>query len=198
MKKVTVRKVKAHVDPEHAATDDLREDAIGNNWADQEAKAAVNLHPCQSPAMQSELEAALKRAKLVVRTIASVTQAFPPLPKDRMTRPPINTEGARHKTEGGHDWTFASGFWRCAACLRMTMETSLTPQLVAQACPGPKPLVQDEAMISRGHTIARTVAVIPIVFLPQVRSVHGATSLWLGGALQGQADPSWCPGARPH
>jgi hypothetical protein len=81
-RQVTVRKVKAHVDPAKAPTEDARQDAIGNNWADREAKAAAAMHPQPSPALVGELEAALKRAKIVVQTIAKVTQIFPPSPRN--------------------------------------------------------------------------------------------------------------------
>jgi hypothetical protein len=133
---VRVRKVKAHVKPENAGTQADREDAIGNNWADDEAKAAVLLHPQPSPAAVASLEAALKRAKMIVRTIARVSQVFPSMPKERMVKPPPSVEGAAMRAAGCHDWVFANGLWRCRCCLRLTLEPNLSRQMILQKCAG--------------------------------------------------------------
>ncbi len=58
-KHVSVHKVKAHVNPAAAEEGRPREDARGNQWADEEAKAAAAMHPQPSPAMVSELDATL-------------------------------------------------------------------------------------------------------------------------------------------
>ncbi len=77
VKRCTVRKVPAHVNPTSVPAGQARVDAIGNDLADSLAKAAVDMHPRPSPAMEQELEAALKRSRHIVRTIARVTQMLP-------------------------------------------------------------------------------------------------------------------------
>ncbi len=188
-----VRKVKAHVNPDTAPTQAEKEDARGNNWADVEAKAAVLLHPQPSPAAAADLEAALKRSKIIVRTIAKVSQAFPPMPKDRMVKPPMGVEGATVKTEGGHDWAFASGFWRCRCCLRLTLEPHLTRQLVLQKCTGPKLSVQVETMANLGHALARTADELPIVFCLRCGAFTTRRAYGLAAPCKGKPSP---PGAQ--
>ncbi len=78
MRNSLVRKVPAHIKPDAAPEGAAREDAIGNGMADDAAKAAVKLHDQPTPIMEAQLEAQLKRAKIVVRTIAAVTQTSPP------------------------------------------------------------------------------------------------------------------------
>jgi hypothetical protein len=195
---VTARKVKAHVSPEHAETESLRQDAIGNNWADLEAKRAVALHPAPSPSAITDLEAMLKRSKLVVRTIAAVTQAFPPLPKERMARPPAAREGSSHKTTGGHAWCYTNGFWRCSCCLKMTMAQQLDSDHVTQQCPGPKPSMQLEAMTARGHVLARTVASMPIVFCTRCGAFTARRAYGLAAPCRGTPTPPRCAGACAH
>ncbi len=161
---ITVRKVKAHANPEQAANERDRQDAIGNDWADKNAKAALLLHPRPSPVDEAMLEAAIKRARLVVRTIAAVTQVFPPLPKERLARPPRAAEGSSFAAAGGHKWRYACGLWRCSECLKLTLDQQLSPQLANQRCPGPKPSTQLESITAHGHVVARTVASLPIIF----------------------------------
>ncbi len=187
---VTVRKVKAHVNPEHADTEELKQDAIGNNWADREAKKAVGLHPQPSPAMVTELEAALKRAKMVVRTIAAVTQVFPPLPRERMARPPAVREGATHSSAGGHSWIFANGLWRCRCCLKLTLDRQLSSHLITQECPGPKPSMQLDAMTARGHTLARTTSTVPIVFCTKCGAFTARRAYGLAARCRGTPTPA--------
>ncbi len=190
---VRVRKVKAHVKPENAGTRAEREDAIGNNWADDEAKAAVLLHPQPSPAAVASLEAALKRAKMIVRTIARVVQAFPPMPKERMVKPPSSVEGAAVKTIGGHDWVFAGGLWRCRCCLKLTLEPSLSRQMILQRCAGPRRSVQVEAMTDLGHVVARTASEIPIVFCLKCGAFTARRAYGLAAPCKGRPSP---PGAQ--
>jgi hypothetical protein len=115
-----------------------------------------------------------------------------------MTRPPVSVEGATHSTEGGHQWAFASGLWRCSSCLRLTLEAQLTPQLVAQPCPGPKTICSNrfndcERAHHRAHRRGCTSRL-----LCEMRCVHRQTRLWFGGGLQGQTFPSRSPSPRPY
>ncbi len=100
-KYVNIRKVKAHVNPDTVEEGRAREDAVGNQWADKEAKAAAEMHPRPPPAMITELEAAMRRAKLIVRTIAKVTQVFPSLPRERMDNLPGEWKGLRSRRVTG-------------------------------------------------------------------------------------------------
>ncbi len=86
--RVVVRKVPAHIDPRTLPHGDARDDAIANGVADTEAKRAVGLHPQPAPAQIQMLEAELRRARCAVRTIAAVMPVFPPMPRERMVRPP--------------------------------------------------------------------------------------------------------------
>ncbi len=96
--RVEVRKVPAHVDPRTLPPGTAREDAVANGVADTEAKRAVGLHPQPAPAQEQMLDAELKRARLVVRTIAAVMPIFPPMPRERMMRrpPPPSPRRRRH------------------------------------------------------------------------------------------------------
>ncbi len=192
-KHVSVRKVKAHVDPATVEEGPLREDARGNQWADNEAKAALAMHPQPSPVMMADLDAALRRAKIVVRTIARVTQVFPPLPRERMVKPPRRVEGASFSAGSGHSWTFNSGLWRCTRCLRLTIKEHLTPALATQPCPGLKPSVQISAMAEKGHIMARTIAEVPILFCLRCGSFSARRAYGLAAACKGRPT---APGAQ--
>ncbi len=190
---VHVRKVKAHVKPENASTQADKEDAIGNNWADEEAKAAVLLHPQPPPAAVASLEAELRRSRLIVRTIAKVSQAFPSMPKERMVKLPASVEGATLKIDGSHDWSYVDGLWRCRCCLKLTLEPHLTRQLALQRCAGPKQSVQVEAMIGLGHVVARTATEIPIVFCLKCGAFTARRAYGLAAPCKGRPSP---PGAQ--
>ncbi len=192
-KRVGARKVKAHVNPSTAEEGQPREDALGNEWADGEAKAAAAMHPQPAPAMVTELDAALRRAKVVVRTIAKVTQVFPALPKDRMERPPRRIEGACFQSSGGHAWSFSNGLWRCTCCLEITLSRHITPLLAAQTCSGAKPSLQVEAMAARGHVMARTVAEVPILFCLKCGAFTARRAYGLAAACRGRPT---APGAK--
>ncbi len=163
-RRATVRKVPAHVSPSSLPPGPARSDAIGNGIADLSAKEAVGAHPSPSPTMQQDLESALRRAKIVVRTIAAVIQCFPPMPRERMQRPPVPADGARVAVGDGHRWVFASGFWRCEVCLRLTLRQQIDGTLAHQKCPGRRTSMNEQAMENRGHTLARTEGAIPIIF----------------------------------
>ncbi len=186
----TVRKVKAHAIPGSLPQGGAREDAVGNDWADREAKAAVDLHPKPSPEMEAELEAMLRRAWLVVRTIAKVTQAFPPMPKERMRRPPPSTEGATLVTPSGHHWQYASGLWRCTQCLRMTLAPSLDRRLAMQQCEGDKASMHVDAIASRGHVLATTGAEMPLLFCIRCGAWAMRRAYGLAAPCRGTPSPS--------
>ncbi len=164
VRRVQVRKVPAHVNPTSLPEGQQRDDAVGNDLADKLANEARAGHPKPTPAMEQELEAALKRARLVVRAIAKVSQCFPPMPRDRMVRPPPAREGARVAMGAGHRWVFASGMWRCEACLKMTLRPNIDGRLAHEKCPGARPSMDAAALTARGHTLAKTSGVMPIIF----------------------------------
>ncbi len=102
VRSAVVRKVPAHVNPLAVPEGPQREDAIGNGKADAAAKQAVDIHDKPAPAVAKLLEAQLRKARIVVRTIAAVTQQFPPLPKERMQRPPKPVAGSTVGSDDGH------------------------------------------------------------------------------------------------
>ncbi len=100
VRSAVVRKVPAHVNPYSVPEGPQREDAIGNGKADTAAKQAVDIHDQPPPAVAKLLEAQLRKARIVVRTIATVTQLFPPMPKERLQRPPRPVAGSTGEQRG--------------------------------------------------------------------------------------------------
>ncbi len=100
--RTSVRKVKAHVNIDSVHDEAERMDAIDNDLADMAAKEAVGYHAQPTAAQKADLQAGLKKARLVVRTVAKVNQTFPPMPPERMRRPPRPREGASLHLDGAH------------------------------------------------------------------------------------------------
>ncbi len=163
-RRTTVRKVPAHINPTSLPSGAARDDAVGNDMADLSAKEAVRAHPSPSPAMLQDLEARIKRARYVVRALATITHCFPRMPKERMVRPPPNREGARVQIGNGHTWVFVGGLWRCEHCLRMTVRPTIDGALAHERCSGPKASMDAASITGRGHTLAQTTGLIPILF----------------------------------
>ncbi len=189
-KRTLVRKVPAHVNPTSLPPGQARADAIGNDAADKLAKDAVSLHPAPTPAMRQELEALLTRARIVVRTIAAVTQCFPPMARERMARPPPSVEGARVNVGTGHRWVFTSGMWRCEACLRMTTKSQIDAALALERCHGQRPTMNIHAMAQRGHALARTDGLFPVVFCVRCGAWSTRRAYGLAAACRGTPAPS--------
>ncbi len=189
-RRTSVRKVKAHVSPDATTSASDRADAEDNNWADELAKEAVDLHPQPPPALETELAAAIKRAKHVVRTIAKVIQVFPPMPRERMVRPPVAREGARTNIEGAHQWEFVAGFWRCRQCLKLTLRDDLTPELACQRCNGPKAKLAAEAVVAAGHALACTEGGSRVLFCTRCGAFSARRAYGLGARCLGAPKPS--------
>ncbi len=79
-------------------------------------------------------------------------------------RPPPNVEGARVRIGEGHSWVFVSGLWRCEHCLRMTVRPTVDAALAHEKCPGPKASLDTVTIARRGHTLAQTTGLPPILF----------------------------------
>ncbi len=193
MKRADIRKVKAHQTISGMADGPDKVDAQGNEWADEDAKFAVTLHPQPSPALFAELDADLRRAKFIVRTIAAVTQVFPAMPKGKMPRSPAARDGAAFTGAGGHAWNFAGGMWRCKHCLRITLKPELTADLVHQKCAGCKPSLEIDAVRGHGHVVACTTGQVPIVFCVRCGSYSARRARGLRAQCRGR--PS-APGAQ--
>ncbi len=189
-RRTTVRKVRAHLNPEAAEDEAERNDAVDNGVADAAAKEAVGFHPQPTPVQIAELEASLKRSKLVVRTVAKVTQAFPPMPRERMKRPPRPRDGARVHMEGAHEWIHTAGAWRCAVCARITIKPDLTADLVRQKCDGPKPALEAAEIADRSHTVARTGGATQVLFCLRCGAFSARRAYGLGAACRGAPKPS--------
>ncbi len=152
----TVRKVPAHVNPLAVPAGRARDDAVGNQKADEAAKQAVLLHPQPAPTLVNDLEAKLKRARLVVRTIARVTQVFPPVPKEKMARRTRTVEGATIASEGGHTWSYGGGLWRCTVCMKLTLSKEIGPMQIGEKCKGQKESLEADRIIAKGHQLAKS------------------------------------------
>ncbi len=161
---VTVRKVPAHVRPEAQPEGPQREDAIGNDMADTEAKRARMAHPEPPPAVKQQVEADLKRAKLIIRTIAAVSKVFPPMPTDKMVRRPPLRDGARIHGDGGHRWCYAAGLWRCEVCWRLSTKPQVDAATAHSRCPGPKPSLEADRITALGHTLAKADGELSVLF----------------------------------
>ncbi len=156
-------KVPAHLNLE-TVQGEAREDALGNGAADEEAKRARGLHPQPSPAQEQELAAQLRRARLVVRTIAATLPHFPPITRERMQRRPIARDGAVIHGRGGHVWVHKAGVWRCSTCWALSIKPDITADMAHRACPGPKQSLVAEEITRRGHKLAFAEGSLPILF----------------------------------
>ncbi len=185
-----VRKVPAHVDPSTLPAGSGRDDAVGNGRADVLAKEAVKAHPAPSPAQVQDLEATLKRAKYVVRAVAMTTQCFPPMPQERMRRPPPAREGQRLAVGNGHRWVYSSGLWRCEACLRMTTKAQLDAALAHEACPGSRASLDAAAVTARGHALAKTGGAVPLLFCVRCGAWSTRRAYGLSVACRGHPAPA--------
>jgi hypothetical protein len=183
-------KVKAHVDPSSVTDPADKVDAEENGAADAAAKEAAQLHPQPSPAQVAELDSNIRRSKLIVRTVARVIQAFPPMPPERMQRAPAPREGASVHLEDAHDWIFVSGMWRCRVCMRMTVLPDLTPALACQRCEGPKASLAAEAIVGRGHVLAKTQGPAQVLFCVQCGAFSTRRAYGLGAPCAGAPKPS--------
>ncbi len=182
---VGVRKVPAHVAFETMARGAERLDAVGNDRADAEAKLAVQRHPQASPALQQDLDASIKRSRLVVRTVAAVMPLFPPMPATRMARRPIAREGATVEGEGGHRWRFANGCWRCEVCWTLTVKPEIDAALAHRRCDGPKRSLEAASIVARGHVLAQAAGQVPILFCMTCGSFSSRRAYGLGGRCSG-------------
>ncbi len=71
-------------------------------------------------------------------------------------------------------------------CLKITLEQQLNTHLVTQKCPGPKPSVQVDAMTAHGHTVARTVADVPIIFCTRCGAFTARRAYGLAAPCRGR------------
>ncbi len=142
MRATTIFKVKAHqIDDgvEAVPAGAEREHAIGNAEADNAAKEGLRHHPVADKITLDGIDNEYKRARLIARTIATVMETFPPMPKDkRMQRMPAIRDGANIRGTGGHNWVFRYGAWRCLRCLRMVIGEQVTAKAVNSPCQGKK------------------------------------------------------------
>ncbi len=90
---VTVEKTRAHVCIGGLEPGMARENALGNDAADEAAKTSVFMHEQPLPTLQKALDAQCVRAKMVIRAVAATLSVFPPMPKGRMARRPVAQKG---------------------------------------------------------------------------------------------------------
>ncbi len=185
-----VRKVPAHVNPQSVPGGPAREDAMGNQMADEAAKEAVLQHPQPTKVMKDDLEAKLKRARIIIRTIAKVTQAFPPMPRERMLRPPRAREGATIAADGGHTWTYGAGLWRCTTCMKLTLSSTIGHEQFSDKCQGVKNALEAAVIERKGHVLAKSMGEVPVVFCIKCGSFAARRAYGLAAQCPGRPTPA--------
>ncbi len=167
-------KVKAHQTISAMAEGVDKERAEGNAKADENAKAAVRMHPAPTSEQQQALQHWLDRASLVARVTGRAMAVFPPMGqrlkkvrhgaiRNKPCRRTAVTGQAADEPEGPdhHDWSHRGGKWRCGRCARIHIGEDFTVQLRRQRCPGPRPQMNVEAMEKKGHRMAIAEANVP-------------------------------------
>ncbi len=188
-KKVRVRKVPAHVNPD-TPQGAAREDALGNGAADEEAKRARGMHPRPSPAQEQDLEADLRRTRYVVRTVAATLACFPPMPKERMQRRPVARDGAAIAGQGGHDWIFRAGLWRCSKCWIITVKADIRAKTAHGACAGPRDSLVADTITAKGHKLAYAEGSLPVMFCWDCGAFSARRAYGLGSTCRGTPTPA--------
>ncbi len=184
---VRIRKVPAHVQHDGMPDGPEKDDAMGNDIADAQAKLAVDLHPRPLPAVRQGVEADLRRARLIIRTIAATIVHFPPMPKERMQRRPAARDGATILGQGGHRWKFMSGCWRCEVCWALTVKPDIDAALAHRRCAGPKMSMEARNIAARGHRVAYAEGQLPVLFCLACGSYSARRAYGLGAQCPGTA-----------
>ncbi len=186
-RRVAVRKVAAHVTHDALPDGPEKDDAKGNELADAQAKRALNLHPPPPPTVKQGLDADLRRARLIIRTIAATIVHFPPMPRERMQRRPVAREGATIHGRGGHRWKFMSGCWRCEVCWTLTVKPEIDAALAHRRCGGPKVSIEASSIADRGHRVAYAEGQMPVLFCLACGSYSARRAYGLGAQCPGVA-----------
>ncbi len=186
-RRVAVRKVPAHVKHDALPEGPEKDDAKGNELADAQAKRALDLHPPPPPTVKQEVDADLRRARLIVRTIAATIVHFPPMPRERMQRRPVARDGATIHGRGGHRWKFMSGCWRCEVCWTLTVKPEIDAALAHRQCSGPRVSMEARNVASRGHRVAYAEGQLPILFCLDCGSYSARRAYGLGAQCPGTA-----------
>ncbi len=186
----TVTKVKAHKTWAGMAEGEEKCNAIGNDEADVAAKMAVFLHDPPPPAEVTQLEADCRRASLAIRTIAATMGTFPPMPRERMVRRPVAREGAAITGDGGHQWAYEHGFWRCVRCLKCTAKSDIPAALVHSVCEGPKTSLMLSVVAEKGHNVACTGDCFRVVFSTVCGAFSWRRAYGLGASCPRRATPA--------
>ena len=149
-----LRKVKAHQTECSTEADEQKWARLANEWADEEAKAALQRHPQPSAAERAEVSQAWEDALATCQVLARATLLWPAASgKDRQARwnrattrrgrlLEAQTKRARRAEErrlraqhawSTHAWINVGSSFRCAACLCLC--TGRRHQV--EPCPGP-------------------------------------------------------------
>ncbi len=163
---------------------------MGNDAADEAAKACVALHDKPPPTATRELNAQCHRAKLVARTIAATLGVFPPMPRERMVRRPGGERGAIVDGRGGHTWRFEMGLWRCVNCLKCTVKNEVDCRMAHSHCKGIKESMLVRGMVDKGHRVAYTEGDIPIVFCMRCGAFAWRRAYGLAKSCRGKPTPA--------
>ncbi len=160
-------KVKAHQSIGAMADGPEKQHAQGNAMADDNAKAAVGMHPEATNAQGMAIGFYLARATLVARVTGKAMALFPPMgPRlEKVRAGAIRRKGKRRTRDNegaemaaeladAHSWEYRGGKWRCAKCASLHNGPELADNLRRRRCPGPRPQLDALAMEGRGHRMA--------------------------------------------
>ncbi len=161
-------KVKAHQRIENISDERERWMAVGNNLADEAAKAARERHPQPPKELADLIRFWEVRASLVVRAVATAMVNFSPMggklkKKEGAHVPaPSAVPGDRPPV---HKWEFMAGRWRCSQCWTYILGAGGVPaSRRREVCqPGRVPVRQLEFQ-ERGHAMMHTEGDLPITF----------------------------------
>ncbi len=189
-----VVKVKAHQNTSAMPEGEQRYLAEGNDAADIAAKEATRLHPQPSREQQDELDYVLKRAPLIVKTMAAAMACFPPMPTAMSKRQGDGRRCGRGRQceadEQRHHWVYGAGKWRCGKCARMTRAPELTAAHRSQRCNGPKPSLSVRDMAARGHSIMAADTTPPVAYCVRCGAFSVRRARLLNGACAGAPTPN--------
>jgi hypothetical protein len=136
-----VAKVKAHVDPSSVSDPVLRQQAIGNGYADEAAKLGARAHAwAEAQAMEAEFLA--KRAGATLKALAGLLPLWPKAfggegeAKLRPKRKPAPIRKAKVVPNRGHDWAEHLGSLHCRFCTAYLHKPTLKDRRAVEECSG--------------------------------------------------------------
>jgi len=117
---VPVQKVKAHVVESADLSDRDRFFKVGNDAADEAAKAGLAAHPQATDEQQFDLAKKIRVAKAVCLLAARLLPLWPRLDLSgvELAKAPGKNAAKKVGTEL-HEWEWCRSYWRCSVCLKI-------------------------------------------------------------------------------